>query len=484
MMELNKYVNIKNTTESDLKKTTEVKIVREIKDCCDFLKEIPNESIQLICIDPPYNLELTDWDQYDNYIDWASKWVDEAYRVLSKSGSLVIFGGIQFRDKKSGDLLELLHYIRHKTDFKLVNTIIWNYNNGMSAHRFFANRHEEIIWLVKSNDYYFDLDSVREPYSEAALKAALKDKRLNPENVKKGKNPTNVWNINRLNGNSLERVGHPTQKPLNLIRRLVKALSFPNSNVLDFFAGSGTVGLRKLYATYYNNETSLYQWDGINEIKTKLEGNGDFRSEECKAILKNSDIIVTNPPFSLFREYIKQLDEFEKEFLIISNINAITYKEVFPLIQENKVWLGMGFGRGISGFIVPNDYELYGTETKINEKGERIISPNNCMWLTNLDNEKRHQPLELKKKYTNNEEYYPTYDNYEGINVNKTVDIPCDYDGAMGVPITFLNKYDPEQFKIIKFRKGNDNKDLRINGKTPYFRILIRKLNHKEHAVY
>lgn len=213
-----------------------------IMDCCDFLKTIPDESIQLICIDPPYNLELAGWDIYDNYIEWASKWIDEAYRVLSKKGSMVIFGGIQFRDVKSGDLIDIIHHVRHNTKFKLINTIIWRYRNGMSAHRYFASRHEEIIWLAKSNDYYFDLDSVREPYSEKDLEAALKDKRLNPENTMKGKNPTNVWEINRLNGNSKERVGHPTQKPVEIIDRFVKALSYPGSAVLDFFAGSGTVG--------------------------------------------------------------------------------------------------------------------------------------------------------------------------------------------------------------------------------------------------
>lgn len=213
-----------------------------IMDCCDFLKTLPDECVQLICIDPPYNLELAGWDTFDHYIEWASIWLDEAYRVLSKSGSLVIFGGIQFRDAKSGDLIDIIHHVRHNTKFKLINTIIWRYRNGMSAHRYFANRHEEIIWLVKSNDYYFDLDSVREPYSEKDLEAALKDKRLNPENTMKGKNPTNVWEINRLNGNSKERVGHPTQKPVEIIDRLVKALSYPGSVVLDFFAGSGTVG--------------------------------------------------------------------------------------------------------------------------------------------------------------------------------------------------------------------------------------------------
>ncbi len=234
--------NLKHKTSKDFLIPQQAIICFNIMDCMDFLKFIPDESIQLICIDPPYNLELAGWDIYDNYVEWASKWISEAYRVLSKNGSVVIFGGIQFRDIKSGDLIDIIHYIRHHTKFKLVNTIIWRYKNGMSAHRYFANRHEEVIWLTKSNDYYFDLDSVREPYSEKDLELALRDKRLNPENTLKGKNPTNVWEINRLNGNSKERVGHPTQKPVEIIDRFVKSLSYPGSIVLDFFAGSGTVG--------------------------------------------------------------------------------------------------------------------------------------------------------------------------------------------------------------------------------------------------
>lgn len=232
----------KYKTSSDFVKPDKSILLIKIADCCDFLREIPDNSIQLICIDPPYNLALAIWDIYDDYIDWAKKWLEECYRILSKNGSLVIFGGIQFRDVKSGDLIDIIYHVRHNTKFKLVNTIVWRYRNGMSAQRYFANRHEEIIWLVKSDNYYFDLDSVREPYSEDELELALKDKRLNPENTLKGKNPTNVWEIKRLNGNSKERVGHPTQKPLAIISRLVKSLSYPNSIVLDCFAGSGTIG--------------------------------------------------------------------------------------------------------------------------------------------------------------------------------------------------------------------------------------------------
>lgn len=207
-----------------------------------FLKKLPDSSVQLILIDPPYNLELDTWDKFENYLDWAKQWLDEIYRILKNSGSCVIFGGFQYQDLKKGDLLEILHYTRHNTKLRFTNLVIWYYKNGMSAHRFFANRHEEAVWLSKTKDYYFDLDSVRTPYDEESKKMALRDKRLIPENIEKGKNPTNVWEIGRLSGNSDERVGHPTQKPLEIIRRFVKSLSYPNSLVLDFFAGSGTTG--------------------------------------------------------------------------------------------------------------------------------------------------------------------------------------------------------------------------------------------------
>ncbi|GHT18297.1 putative adenine-specific methylase [Bacteroidia bacterium] len=221
------------------------------------------------------------------------------------------------------------------------------------------------------------------------------------------------------------------------------------------------------------NDVELLLSSDKNHL-TRLKGDGDFRSKECIELLKQSDIVVTNPPFSLFREYVAQLVKYEKKFLIIGNINAITYKEIFKLIKENRTWLGINMGRGISGFIVPIHYELYGTETKVDSLGNRIISPNNCLWLTNLDTSKRHEDIALSKTYYGNENKYPKFDNYDAINVNKTQDIPMDYTGAMGVPITFLHKFNPEQFELIKFRKGNDDKDLSINGKCPYFRILIK----------
>ena len=246
LMSLNKMrkdKTLKNKTAADFEVPDKSRICLNIMDCCDFLKQIPDNSIQLICVDPPYNLELAGWDIYDNYIEWAAQWLYEAYRVLSDSGSMVIFGGIQFRDVKSGDLIDIIQYVRHKTKFKLINTIIWYYKNGMSAHRYFANRHEEVIWLTKTNNYYFDLDSVRVPYTEEQLKLALKDKRLNPENTRKGKNPTNVWEIGRLNGNSKERVGHPTQKPVSLLQIFIEQSSNENEIILDPFMGSGTTAI-------------------------------------------------------------------------------------------------------------------------------------------------------------------------------------------------------------------------------------------------
>ena len=267
------------------------------------------------------------------------------------------------------------------------------------------------------------------------------------------------------------------------------------SNFFKYFAlNFKTLGLKKLIASCYreqeidlfnSNKTengSFYEYTGTDEeniVPTSkdiiyFKGDGDFRSSESIELLKQSDIVVTNPPFSLFREFIAQLVKYEKDFLIIGNINAITYKEIFRLIKENKAWLGINLGRGVSGFIVPEHYELYGTETKIDSFGNRIISPNNCLWLTNLDTSKRHEDIELTKKYYGKESDYSKYDNYNGINVDKTQNIPMDYEGFMGVPITFLHKFNPDQFEIIKFRKGDDEKDLSINGKCPYFRIIIK----------
>ena len=247
-----------------------------IQDAVDFLKALPDSSVQLILIDPPYNLDLDKWDSFHNYLDWAKGWLDQIYRVLSDSGNCVIFGGFQYQDLKKGDLLEVLHYTRHETDLRFVNLVIWYYKNGMSAHRFFANRHEEAVWLSKTKKYYFDLDSVRVPFDDMTKEIYKKDKRLNPESIDKGKNPTNVWEIGRLSGNSSERVGHLTQKPVELIRRFVKALSYEGSIVLDFFAGSGTTGRvcieEQRHSLLVDSEKTLYNYldKHIAQIKSNM----------------------------------------------------------------------------------------------------------------------------------------------------------------------------------------------------------------------
>jgi len=227
-------------------------------------------------------------------------------------------------------------------------------------------------------------------------------------------------------------------------------------------------------AVYLESDSGDSSADFVSHNIKVFKGDGDFRSLESIGLLTRSDIVVTNPPFSLFREFVAQLIKYDKKFLIIGNINAITYKEIFSLIKGNKAWLGINLGRGISGFIVPEHYELYGTEVEIDAAGNRIISPNNCLWLTNLDTFKRHEDIPLSKKYAGNESYYPKYDNFDAINVDKTQDIPADYAGYIGVPITFLHKFNPEQFELIKFRKGDDDNDLSINGKCPYFRIIVK----------
>ena len=198
----------------------------------------------------------------------------------------------------------------------------------------------------------------------------------------------------------------------------------------------------------YNGDKNKNKIPDLDEIGLHhLKKDGDFRSQECIELLKQSDVVVTNPPFSLFREYMAQLMKYNKKFLIIGNWNAISYKEIFKLIKENKIWIGINSNRNFSGFIVPKHYPLHGTEARVDENKNRIVSSNNTCWFTNLDIDKRHEELILFKKYNKIE--YPKYDNQDSINVNVTKDIPCDYDGVMGVPITFIDTYDPDQFEIV-----------------------------------
>ena len=260
------------------------------------------------------------------------------------------------------------------------------------------------------------------------------------------------------------------------------------------------LGLKGLICTKYNpnGKGKKYEYYGdLNgnnypdeeEIFTSdLEGDGDFRSEECIELLKKCDIVCTNPPFSLFRQYVAQLFEYNKDFLIIGNVNAISYKEVFPMIKENKMWLGVSsFNKGMY-FGVPYDYTYADTYKFDRERnGKKVMRVSSICWFTNLDHKKRHEELLLYKKY--NEEEYPKYDNYDAIEVGKTKDIPIDYNGIMGVPITFLDKYCPEQFEIVDLNphffsmiaKGLPKpKQLslqNVNRKDPYARILIKRIS-------
>lgn len=298
------------------------------------------------------------------------------------------------------------------------------------------------------------------------------------------------------------------------------------SNFTKFFAQNfEKFGLKKLISTSYAVESKKYKTDwtptlfetknpnyNLDKSKTHgkifildedsnrngvididdlkwdyLEGDGDFRSAEVKALRDEADVIITNPPFSLFREFLAWIMEAGKKFAIIGNMNAITYKEVFPLLKENKLWLGAtGNGRDMvfgvpENFVVEDSYRI--KAEKLGYTGNYTRLGNSC-WFTNLEHGKRHNSLKLMTMSENllfsrhkeiKGKEYRKYDNYDALEVPFTDAIPSDYDGIMGVPISFLDKYCPEQFEIIKFRKGNDEKDLSINGKCPYFRILIRK---------
>ena len=267
------------------------------------------------------------------------------------------------------------------------------------------------------------------------------------------------------------------------------------------------LGLKRLIATCYKSQDvdlfsqgeceraicQIYEGDKNGNMKLDddevsvryLKGDGDFRSAECIEILKQADIVVTNPPFSLFREYVAQLVEFDKKFLVIGHQNAITYKEIFPLFKENKIWLGFGFKGNAAHF--KSRYQDVATAT---DHKEGMIRVSGVMWLTNLDVKRRHEKFPIYKTYTPDE--FPKYDNYDAIEVSKSADIPCDYEGLMGVPITFMEKYNPEQFELVgcsdngivddqyklpHFKRHNEPY---INGKKIYKRIFIRRRKEDE----
>ena len=271
------------------------------------------------------------------------------------------------------------------------------------------------------------------------------------------------------------------------------------SNFFKYFSlNFEHLGLKKLISTGFKADGKgvvlIYEGDkngnrivDDNEIiVNELEGNGDFRSAECIEFLKECDVVVTNPPFSLFREYVAQLMEYGKKFLIIGEQNALTYKEIFPYVKANQLWWGASIHSGDRKFYVPDNYPLNAATCGVDENGKRFIRVKGIRWWTNIENTTHSTPMDLYRKY--NETDYPKYDNYDAINVDKTSDIPMDYDGVMGVPITFFDKYCPSQFEILDARNYTSvdklkskstflvkDKDSAINGKPTYARILIRR---------
>lgn len=292
------------------------------------------------------------------------------------------------------------------------------------------------------------------------------------------------------------------------------------SNFFKYFASNfNYLGLKKLIATSYTKspiagtQLGLFEVEGlkpngkqpfkieINEVTdsdnsgsvtlvdveyllrhdkntaTPLHGNGDFRSEECVELLKEADIVVTNPPFSLFREYIAQLVEYDKKFIIIGNMNAITYRECFKLIKDNRMWLGASIHSGDREFRVPEEYPLNAASSRVDENGYKYIRVKGVRWFTNLDYDERHEDLVLYKKYSDEE--FPKYENYDAINVDKTADIPYDYDGTFGVPITFLDKYNPDQFEIIGLGISNSGKEIGVNPYKPEHKKYRKEIQQR-----
>lgn len=269
-------------------------------------------------------------------------------------------------------------------------------------------------------------------------------------------------------------------------------IAFRQLNLFDFKDGVAPDGRKRAYkavvtVVHGKSASSGYGMDDIANLFVSgentlelLEGNGDFRSPECLALLDEADIVVTNPPFSHFREYIAVLVAHEKKFIVIGNMNAITYKEIFPLLKDNKVWLGYKSLNQDMYFDVPDERKEWLLANKKEGSAYKIIDGvvmgrlASACWFTNLDIKKRHEELILVKQYHGHKVEYPHYDNYDAINVDKTVDIPCDYDGVMGVPITFLDKYNPEQFKIVGLGNGAE-----LFGPTKTYKNVVTMKNGK-----
>lgn len=237
------------------------------------------------------------------------------------------------------------------------------------------------------------------------------------------------------------------------------------------------LGLKKLISTCFSNggRGVKAEYDGVNVVESELAGDGDFRSQECIDVLNAVDIVVTNPPFSLFREYIKQLFDYDKKFIILGNQNGLKTRVVFPKMRDNEVWFGASIHSGDREFLVPDDYIVTTQYYRIGDDGKKYIRVTGVRWFTNLEYEGRYKRLELKERFS--PEKYPKYDNYDAVDVSKTKLIPFDYDGVMGVPVTFMDKYSPDQFEIVGISGECGQREGIVNGVSKYVRIFIKNKN-------
>ena len=349
-------------------------------------------------------------------------------------------------------------------------------------------------------------------YEEVAIEPLFEDDVDTTKTRKTKKNNRNLTTAKREKNDDFYTTIDDISKEMNHYKKFLKGKTIycpcdkvfneGRSEFVNYFTSLfHTLGLKKVIFTQYNpngvgykSEWELekcgYKWEYNGEFEDNrfideseidfypLKGNGSFNSRECREIMKECDIVITNPPFSRFRDFIEQLITMDKKFIIIGPENAITYKEIFPFIKENKIWLG--FSKP-SVFRIPVEYRDENNKSQFIKDGVVHQKFGNICWFTNLEHEKRIEKIPLIKKY--NPDEYPHYDNYDAIDTNSVKKIPADYNGVIGVPITYLQHHNPNQFEIIKFRKGNDDKDLTINGKCPYFRILIRKVLEHEKRV-
>ena len=349
-------------------------------------------------------------------------------------------------------------------------------------------------------------------YEEVAIEPLFEDDVDTTKTRKTKKNNKNLTTAKREKNDDFYTTFDDISKEMNHYREYLKGkvvfcpcdkvFNEGRSEFVNYFTSLfHELGLKKVIFTQYNpngvgykSEWELekcgYKWEYNGEFEDNrfideseidfypLKGNGSFDSRECREIMKECDIVITNPPFSRFRDFIEQLITMDKKFIIIGPENAITYKEIFPFIKENKIWLG--FSKP-SAFRIPVEEIDENNKSQFIKDGVVYQKFGNICWFTNLEHEKRIEKIPLIKKY--NPDEYPHYDNYDAIEVGSYKDIPVDYDDIIGVPISYLQHHNPNQFEIIKFRKGNDDKDLSINGKCPYFRILIRKVLEHEKRV-